>query len=126
MGKTEHEAGEIERKQAITLARAAANVTGLEHYIWSTLPSATKQSNSKHPVPHLDYKAEVDEYIQQELKDLAKKTTYLLAGFYPSNLVLLPFLQPVEWVSSSSNGSKSTFWMKKASIGRHHHPYRTT
>ena len=99
-GKTQEEAGEIERTQAVTLARAASKISSLEHYIWSTLPSATKHSGGKLPVPHIDYKAEANEIIQRELPDLAKKTTFLIVGFYPSNLAFLPFIAPFEWVSS--------------------------
>ena len=98
MGKSQDEAGEIEEKQGNALAKAAAKSSTLEHYIWSTLPSATKTSNGKCPVPHFDYKANVDELIRRELPELAKKTTYLFFGWYPSNMVFLPLSQPIEWV----------------------------
>ena len=99
-GKSQAESGEIERRQATALANAASKTSGLEHYIWSTLVSATKRSNGKYPVPHMDYKAEVDEYIKQELPQLAKKTTYLQVGWYPSNIAFLPVSKPIEWPGS--------------------------
>ncbi|KAF1961297.1 NAD(P)-binding protein [Byssothecium circinans] len=95
-GRSRNEAGELEAKQGLNLARAASKTTTLEHYIWSTLPHAKKISNGKHPVPHFDYKAEVDEKIRSDLPELAKKTTFLIVGFYPSNMVFFPMLKPVK------------------------------
>lgn len=51
-GKTADEAGEIEEQQGMNLARAAARTESLEHYIWSTTPSAKKQFPGKHVTPH--------------------------------------------------------------------------
>jgi hypothetical protein len=97
-GKSQKDSGEAEARQAFNLARAAAATSSLEHYIWSTLPSASKLSNGKMPVPHMDYKAEVDERIRKELPDLASKTTYLFFGYYPSNLAFFPMIKPFELV----------------------------
>lgn len=52
-GKGRDEAGELERQQGINLARAAAKTATLEHYMWSTLPSAKKATGGKILVPHL-------------------------------------------------------------------------
>lgn len=101
-GKTDTEAGEIEKAQALTLARAAAKSSSLEHYVWSTLPDAKKTSNGKCPVPHLDYKAEVDNIIRQEMPELARKTTFLFFGYYGTNMAFFPFCKPMEVVSSSA------------------------
>lgn len=98
MGKSAAESGELEKAQALALARAAAQSSTLEHYIWSTLPSASKTSGGKAPVPHLDYKAEVDEIIRKEMPELARKTTFLFFGFYGSNMAYFPFCKPLEWV----------------------------
>ena len=51
-------------------------------------------------MPHLDGKAEVDEWIKSDLPDLHKKTTYLMIGFYPNNMAFIPGLKPVEFVST--------------------------
>jgi NmrA-like family len=91
-------AGETEEKQAMTLANAAAKTSTLEHYIWHTLPSAAELTNNKFPVPHLDYKAKADDRIRAELPDLAKKTTYLFVGYYPSNMAFFPSIKPLELV----------------------------
>lgn len=98
-GKTAIESGEIERAQGLALARAAAQSSTLEHYIWSTMPPASKASGGKCPVPHMDYKAEVDDIIRKEMPELAKKTTFLVFGYYASNMVYLPLAKPMEWVS---------------------------
>ena len=82
----------------MNLARAAAATSTLEHYIWSTLPSAKTLSKGKAPCAHLDYKAEVDDRIRSDLPELAKKTTFLFFGFYPSNFVFFPSCKPFELV----------------------------
>ncbi|KAF2688511.1 NAD(P)-binding protein, partial [Lentithecium fluviatile CBS 122367] len=95
-GKSQSESGEVEATQAMNLARAAAKTPTLEHYIWSTLPNAKKLSKGKTLCAHLDYKAEVDDRIRAELPELAKKTTFLFFGYYPSNMVFFPMLKPFE------------------------------
>ncbi|ORY04863.1 hypothetical protein BCR34DRAFT_591066 [Clohesyomyces aquaticus] len=96
-GKTQAESGTLEAEQSMKLARAASKTSTLEHYIWSTLPNAKNSSNGKAPVPHFDYKADVDDRIRAELPDLAKKTTYLWLGFYPTNLAFFPMVKPIEY-----------------------------
>lgn len=125
-GKGLDEAGELEEQQGANLAKAAANTATLEHYIWSTLPSAKKLSDGKIPVPHWsvscpspdpcpsshqvevianarvgsrDYKANVDDYIKSQQPDLAAKTTYLSVGYYPQNMAYFPQIKPLEIVS---------------------------
>jgi hypothetical protein len=92
-------AGELEEKQGTTLAKLAAEVKTLEHYIWSTLPPAEEITKGKFPVPHFDYKARVDRFIQKSLPDLHNKTTYLGMAFYPNNLAFFPLLKPLPVVS---------------------------
>jgi hypothetical protein len=98
-GKSQKDSGVAEAVQAKNLANAASKISTLEHYIWSTLPNAAKLSNGKTPVAHFDYKAEVDEWIRATLPDLAKKTTYLILGYYPSNMVFFPTVKPFLGVS---------------------------
>ncbi|KAF2002445.1 NAD(P)-binding protein [Amniculicola lignicola CBS 123094] len=95
-GKSQVESGEIEAKQALTLARAVAKTSTVEHYIWSTLPSARKLTDGKVNVAHCDYKADVDDIIKSEFPDLAKKTTFLFFGYYSTNIAFFPFLKPFE------------------------------
>ena len=105
------EAAIKEAELAKIIARAAAKTSSLEHYIWSTLPSAKAKSGGKFPVPHFDGKAEADEWIKSDLPDLHKKTTYLMVGFYPNNIASIPGLKPVEFVSISRfelDGVRST------------------
>jgi hypothetical protein len=80
------------------LAEAAAQISTLEHYIWSTVPSAKKLTKGEVVCPHMDYKANVDERIRNELPELAKKTTFLVLGYYPSNMAFFPLFKPVELV----------------------------
>lgn len=95
-GKTRDEAGEIEEEQGMKIARAAAETRTLEHYIWSTTPSAKIMLKGKLLTPHMDYKANVDARIKSELPYLAAITTYLYFGYYPQNMAFFPLCQPVE------------------------------
>lgn len=47
----------------------------------------------------MDYKANVDVRMKKDLPALAAKTTFLLFGYYPSNMAFLPMMKPVELVS---------------------------
>lgn len=91
------------------MARAASKIPTLKHYIWSTLPGANSISQGQHPVPHMDAKATVDDYIRCELPGLLRKTTFMYVGFYGSNLlypfwlpVLHPKLQTYMWLQPAS------------------------
>lgn len=97
-GKTQNEAGEIEEEQGMKLARAAAATPSLEHYIWSTTPSAKRRFKGELLTPHMDYKANVDARIKSELPELALMTTYLYFGYYPQNMAFFPLIKPIEYV----------------------------
>ena len=101
-GKTQWESGEIEERHGMNLARAAAKTPTLEHYLWSTQPSAKRMLPGTLETPHMDYKANVDARIKAELPELAAKTTYLYFGYYPQNMAYFPLIKPVEYVSWSS------------------------
>ena len=85
--------GAMEREvvQGKTIADAAAAVGTLEHFVWSTLPSALSVSAGRIPVPHMDGKASVDEYILKSLPALAQKTTFYWGGFYAENVIYPPY-----------------------------------
>jgi NmrA-like family len=87
--------GDMEREiaQGMNIAKFAAGLEGLEHFVWSTLPSASTVSGGRIAVPHMDGKARVDEYILQSLPALAAKTTFYWGGFYAEN-VLYPNFCP--------------------------------
>jgi len=42
----------------------AAKASGVQHYVWSTLPFARKESGGKYKVPHFDDKAEVGDDVR--------------------------------------------------------------
>jgi hypothetical protein len=94
-GKSQDESGVIEEEQGMKLARAAAATDTLEHYIWSTTPSAKRMFKGKLLTPHMDYKANVDARIKAELPDLAAITTYLYFGYYPQNMAFFPLIKPI-------------------------------
>lgn len=72
---------DLEIQQGKNIADAAKE-TGLQHYIWSSLPNVTKLSGGvlKH-VYHFDSKAEVEEYV----RGLGIPATFLLPGIFMSN-----------------------------------------
>ncbi|KAG9186923.1 hypothetical protein G6011_10031 [Alternaria panax] len=112
-GVSQSEAGEIEERQGIMLARLAAEVPTLEHYIWSTLPAADQITKGKFPVPHFDYKAKVDDHIRENLPDLAAKTTFFMVGFYPSNFAFFGMLKP----QPLANAPGTYVWMVPSEPG---------
>jgi hypothetical protein len=80
--------GDMEREiqQGKNIADAAAASKDLQHFVWSTLPSASAVSAGKISVPHMDGKAQVDEYIINDLPMLANKTTFYWGGLYAENV----------------------------------------
>lgn len=81
---------DVEFLQGTNLAKAAANTASLEHFIWSTLQDSEKLTNGEIMVPHLQAKSRVNDFILRD-ESLFKKTTFLLVGFYASNLFYPPF-----------------------------------
>jgi hypothetical protein len=79
------EAIKVESAQGINLAKAASATPTLNHYIWSTLPNASKISGGKYIIPHFEAKNQIDNYIKSDAGLLAK-TTFLWVTFFASNL----------------------------------------
>jgi NmrA-like family len=86
-------ATEIESQQGINLAKAAIATTGLQHYIWSTLPNAGKITGGKYVVPHFAAKNLVDDYIRSQ-PELLEKTTFLWNTYYAQNFQF-PMFTPI-------------------------------
>lgn len=66
----------------------AVSKSNIQHFIFSTLPAAKKISKGKYEAPHLDIKADLEEYATG--KNL--KATYIHAAFYYENF--LAFFPP--------------------------------
>lgn len=92
-----HAAGKREFEQAINIAKAAAKIPTLTHYVWSTLEAVPSIF-----VPHIDYKARSNGWIKENLKDLFSKTTFLMVGYYPVNIEYIPMLKPLPTVCKNS------------------------
>lgn len=71
----------LEIQQGKNLADAAKE-TGVQHYIWSSLPHVSKLTKGvlKH-VYHFDSKAQVEEYV----RELGVPATYFMPGIFMSN-----------------------------------------
>jgi len=76
----EHFGGEYQ--QGVNLIDAVAK-SDVQHFVFSTLPSATKVSNGEIAVPHLDIKAELEAYS----KSLNLPATYVHIAFYYENFL---------------------------------------
>ncbi|KAL0932020.1 hscarg dehydrogenase [Colletotrichum truncatum] len=86
------EAVDIEAMQGLNMATAAMETPTLQHFVWSTLPNASRISNGNSYVPHYAGKNKVDDFIKSK-PELLRKTTFLWVAFYASNLQY-PFFQP--------------------------------
>ncbi|MDO9374819.1 MAG: NmrA/HSCARG family protein [Ferruginibacter sp.] len=62
--------------------------TGVDHFIYSSLRSAVKESNGELKVPHLDIKAELEEYAKKVKPD----SSFVHVAFYYENF--LSFFPP--------------------------------
>ena len=82
-----------EFEQGRNLANAAASAPRLNHFVWSTMPSASRISQDKYHVSQFEAKAAVDEYIFSNLPHLALKTTFLWAASHVASFSY-PLIQP--------------------------------
>jgi uncharacterized protein YbjT (DUF2867 family) len=62
----------------------AAKATGVQHFIWSTLPNVEKISKAEFEVPHFTDKAKVDDLVKSAG---FKYSTFVQPPFYYQNLV---------------------------------------
>lgn len=84
---------EVETEQGITIAKAAAATTGLQHYMWSTLPNGSQISGGKYVIPHFDAKNKIDAFIRSQ-PELLAKTTFFWVTFYAQNYYF-PMFAPI-------------------------------
>lgn len=76
-------------------AKAAAQVPSLERFVYSALPPLKKLSGGKYTQSrHWDSKGTIVDYIETELPDLAKKSSFIYLGAYNTNALLSPKLDP--------------------------------
>ncbi|CAK7237131.1 hypothetical protein SBRCBS47491_009872 [Sporothrix bragantina] len=84
---------EIEYNQAVNIAKAASSKPTLEHYLWSTLPYASKFTKGVVIVPHFEGKARADEFIKQD-PTLLPKTTFCFFTTFTSNVTHYDVFRP--------------------------------
>ncbi|OAA60749.1 NAD(P)-binding domain protein [Cordyceps fumosorosea ARSEF 2679] len=82
-------AKEVEAARGAAMARAAAAVPGLEHYVWSTLPRGVPS----HPVYHFDSKHDVEALAAMRPYRLAEGR-YVQFTTYPEDTAI-PFIGDV-------------------------------
>ncbi|KAI0506967.1 hypothetical protein F5B22DRAFT_659857 [Xylaria bambusicola] len=82
----QEKAAELETAQGVNIATAAlSTLDTLQHFIFSTLPDASRITSGAVKVPHYESKAHVKEYIESQ-PELRAVTTFVWPGFYASNL----------------------------------------
>lgn len=90
-------AADYEVQQQKNVIDAASKVETLERFVFSSLSNATKWSKGKYThVYHFDSKARAEDYGKETYPDLWAKTSIYQAGFFLSNFVGNPILQPVK------------------------------
>lgn len=88
-------AARTEKQQLINAIDAASKVVFLQRLILSSLPNCSKWSNGKYKhVYHFDFKGQTTEYVQEFHPDLWAKTSVFQAGWFLSNYVDNPMIQP--------------------------------
>lgn len=97
LGAVAEKAEELEWKQATNIIQAASSCVTLEHFIWSTLPDASKTSQGKYHIPHFVAKNRAEEHIKANPALLAK-TTFLWVAWYATNFQY-PIFKPTLLVS---------------------------
>jgi len=70
-----------------------AKESGVEHFVWSTLPNYEKMTNGKHYVQHFTDKAKVDDKVK-ELN--FKYSTFVQAGVYFSNFFQMGLIKKLD------------------------------
>ncbi|KAJ3528234.1 hypothetical protein NM208_g5202 [Fusarium decemcellulare] len=80
-----------EVQNAKNAAIAASKTPGLEKYIYSALGPMAEASGGKYPhCHHWETKAAAVKFIERELPELNKKTSYIYLGAYSTNPLLYP------------------------------------
>ncbi|KAG0645816.1 hypothetical protein D0Z07_7777 [Hyphodiscus hymeniophilus] len=78
-------------------AQAAAGVSTLERFVYSALPPMTKLSGGKYTHSyHWDSKGTIVDYIEKDLPDLAKISSFIYLGGYNTNALFSPKLDPTD------------------------------
>ncbi|RWA11862.1 hypothetical protein EKO27_g3235 [Xylaria grammica] len=91
---SQERAAALESVQGVNIATASlATLDTLQHYIYSTLPDASRITSGAARAPHYESKARVKEFIESQ-PGLHAVTTFVWPGFYASNLAW-DMLKPV-------------------------------
>ncbi|OAL43628.1 NAD(P)-binding protein [Pyrenochaeta sp. DS3sAY3a] len=92
-------AGEYEEQQLKNVIDAAAKVSTLERFVFSSLSNATKWSKGTYThVYHFDHKAKAEEYGKRTYPELWAKTSIFQAGFFLSNFGFGGLSPPIKGV----------------------------
>jgi NAD(P)-dependent dehydrogenase (short-subunit alcohol dehydrogenase family) len=88
-------AARTEKQQLLNAIDIASRVSSLERMVLSSLPNCSKWSRGKYThVYHFDFKAQAAEYTQEAYPDLWAKTSIFQPGWFLSNYIENPLVQP--------------------------------
>lgn len=94
---------EIEWTRCLNIINAASKTDALEHFIWSTLPPAARNSRDRAAgafhIAHFESKNRADDRIRS-MPELLAKTTFVWVGWYAGNFQY-PIFKPAFMVSDS-------------------------
>ncbi|KAG6881499.1 hypothetical protein C0992_000943, partial [Termitomyces sp. T32_za158] len=86
---------DLELQRGKNIANAAANVSTLERFVFSSEQSVKKWSKGKYSKAyHFDSKAAVVDFIRESLPDLSKKMSIVHIGIYATYWKLFSSLGP--------------------------------
>lgn len=120
-------AARTEKQQLINAIDAASKETSLERLILSSLPNCSKWSNGKYThVYHFDFKAQATEYAQASYPRLWAKTSVFQPGWFLSNYLGNPLVQPrrVRSITCIANShadeilSRKTMWLRSQAASK--------
>ncbi|GIZ37537.1 hypothetical protein CKM354_000098200 [Cercospora kikuchii] len=111
-------ARELEIKQGLGLVSAASDpavLSGLEHFVWSTLTAIKKISGGRYTnACQFDSKAAVEDHIRENVPELSKRMSTVNMGAYQENVRDQPIFAPYKEADGSGY-----YFVKLKSSGQH-------
>jgi hypothetical protein len=100
--KGPYEAQQLEERQGLNIARAAAKTPSLKHLVWSSLPDTKTITDGEFNIPHFQSKMPAQKFMQDPANGLAQKSSFLYVGMYGNNIERPPY-RPIYLVRVNHN-----------------------
>lgn len=120
------EAQELEERQGLNIAHAAAKTPSLKHLVWSSLPDTKTITDGEFIIPHFQSKIPAQKFMQDPANGLAQKSSFLYVGMYGNNIERPPY-RPIYLVCAHhSHPARRHIWLTccelTGSCAKVHHP----